>query len=71
MGKNMAKNKEREHENEEREHEDNGLCCLCGEELDDPYGHNALPVADGRCCVVCNDTEVIPARLLAMMGKRR
>ena len=26
-------------------------------------GHNAEPVNDGRCCDVCNDTVVIPARL--------
>jgi len=28
-------------------------------------GNNALPVKEGRCCNVCNFTEVIPARLAA------
>ena len=27
-------------------------------------GHNAEPVTDGRCCDNCNDTVVIPARLV-------
>ena len=26
-------------------------------------GHNAQPVAKGRCCGTCNDTKVIQARL--------
>jgi len=29
-------------------------------------GHNAEPVNDGRCCTVCNDTVVIPARINLM-----
>jgi len=40
------------------------MCCLCGVEiLDDmgwSYGHCAQPLAQGRCCSVCNDTKVIP-----------
>tara|TARA_R100001443_G_scaffold117217_1_gene140568 strand:- start:716 stop:1072 length:357 start_codon:yes stop_codon:yes gene_type:complete len=48
------------------------FCVLCGDALDVLYrnsvavwtdGHNAEPVAKGRCCNFCNDTEVIPARL--------
>ena len=27
-------------------------------------GHNAQPITDGRCCDVCNDTIVVPARLM-------
>ena len=27
------------------------------------HGHNALPVAKGQCCQVCNDTRVLPRRL--------
>ena len=39
-------------------------CCICSEEIEGKYGHNAEPVvADGRCCDVCNALSVIPARL--------
>ena len=45
-------------------------CVLCNGVLDDAHGHNAQPLADGRCCTFCNDTKVIPARLArAMEGK--
>ena len=33
-------------------------------------GENAQPVNDGRCCLKCNDTFVIPARLADMFGRR-
>ncbi len=36
------------------------ICCLCEGELDE-YGHNAEPIADGRCCDLCN-VKVINAR---------
>jgi hypothetical protein len=36
-------------------------CCVCGEEYTG-YGHNAEPLAEGRCCTNCN-TEVIMARI--------
>lgn len=42
------------------------ICCLCGEEILDPYGHNPYPLAtnpEDRCCETCNDTKVIPARI--------
>ena len=50
-------------------------CCLCGDEIDTQVtksgpdkviwtdGHNAEPMAKGRCCNYCNDTKVIPARI--------
>jgi hypothetical protein len=52
------------------------VCCLCGE-LCEPwptpgggriygYGNNPDPLGtndDDRCCALCNDTKVIPARL--------
>jgi hypothetical protein len=39
-------------------------CCICCGELGgDGHGHNASPVADGRCCGTCNDYAVIPARI--------
>jgi len=47
-------------------------CSICGGEITpEPVsgwalGHNAEPVNDGRCCTVCNDLVVIPARLNRM-----
>ena len=35
------------------------------------HGHNADPVAEGRCCTYCNDTKVIPARLQAIEMRLR
>jgi hypothetical protein len=39
-----------------------GECSICGGLYTD-YGHNAQPVNDGRCCVECNSSVVIPARI--------
>ncbi len=44
------------------------LCCLCSgliEVQQSGYagGHNAEPLAQGRCCSVCNDTLVVPMRI--------
>ena len=42
-------------------------CALCGCKL--PLAimcHNAYPVSEGYCCVVCNYTRVIPARMEAL-----
>ncbi len=44
-------------------------CVICNDEIGvDPIsgwagGHNAEPVAEGRCCDQCNSLDVIPARL--------
>jgi hypothetical protein len=40
-------------------------CCICKEEFIG-YGHNPLPLynSEGRCCTVCNFTQVLPARLI-------
>ena len=41
-------------------------CKIC----DDTFlghGHNAEPIANGRCCDVCQDTKVLPARLDQML----
>lgn len=44
-------------------------CCFCGDDVG-RYGHNPAPVSDtGRCCDVCNQMVVIPARI-SMMGFR-
>jgi len=31
--------------------------------MNDPYGHNAQPLNDGRCCDICNTQFVIPERI--------
>ena len=33
-------------------------------------GHNAAPVADGRCCNICQDTVVMPARFAGIHAQR-
>jgi hypothetical protein len=38
-----------------------GTCCICGTEYHN-YGHNAKPVAKGRCCDDCNTKVIIPKR---------
>ena len=39
-------------------------CVICGSLIElGTFGHNAEPVAEGRCCEDCNWTEVIPARM--------
>jgi hypothetical protein len=51
-------------------------CSICGGVIDvDPIsgwdeGHNAAPVNDGRCCTKCNNTIVIPRRILDMQRAR-
>ena len=38
-------------------------CSICGAAMNNIHQtHNALPINEGRCCSVCNDTIVIPAR---------
>ena len=39
-------------------------CVICGEYAIFGYGHNPDPIKiEGRCCGVCNQNVVIPARL--------
>jgi hypothetical protein len=38
------------------------ICVICHRAFEE-YGHNAMPVRSGRCCNVCNDAVIIPARL--------
>lgn len=45
-------------------------CCICSEDIEGKHGHNADPVADGRCCDVCNTMSVIPARLKRMLKNK-
>jgi len=47
-------------------------CCICTEIIADPYGHNAEPIAGGRCCGFCNDTAVIPTRMrMAVLARHK
>jgi hypothetical protein len=44
----------------------NPKCCLCGNTCENEWGNNPYPLSkneNDRCCNVCNDTKVIPARL--------
>ena len=34
-------------------------------------GHNAWPLSEGRCCSMCNELRVIPARLVEMYRRNR
>jgi len=54
-----------------------GNCCICTEEIR-PHpgsiwkgGHNAEPVAPGRCCEACNGSVVLPERILRTFGNSR
>lgn len=51
------------------------VCCICSQEIEKDAngwagGHNAQPVAEGRCCDACNSTVVIPTRLEEMVNYR-
>jgi hypothetical protein len=41
------------------------ICSICQAPFDE-FGNNAAPVNAGRCCNLCNDTVVIPARIRRM-----
>jgi len=43
-------------------------CVICKEVIQPNWhgwkgGHNAQPVAEGRCCEICNDVHVLPRRI--------
>ena len=43
-------------------------CFICTNDIDVQSngweeGHSALPLSNGRCCTICNDTEVVPMRM--------
>ena len=37
-------------------------CIICKKSYKG-YGHNALPIIEGRCCDECNERLVIPLRI--------
>jgi hypothetical protein len=45
------------------------VCSICGDNYDG-FGNNAYPVNDGRCCNVCNATQVVPIRIAEYYGRR-
>ena len=44
-------------------------CIICGGPVWG-HGHNAEPVASGRCCDTCQDVEVMPARFELIFSGR-
>lgn len=47
-------------------------CVICESEIETTFngwdqGHNAEPVAKGRCCGECNQNKVIPKRLKGLL----
>lgn len=49
-------------------------CCFCGKTCEDEFGNSPYPAyidsdMDARCCISCNATIVIPARINAMIKK--
>jgi len=56
-------------------------CRICGSKIQ-PHttpegvvywegGHNAMPVAEGRCCDLCHGETVLPARLKQMKEENK
>jgi hypothetical protein len=43
------------------------ICSICFKEIVG-WSNNAEPINDGRCCKVCDDTIVIPARIRQFSG---
>jgi len=43
-------------------------CILCGGKYIG-YGNNAEPIKKGRCCDICDNLKVIPARLKLAIAK--
>lgn len=50
-------------------------CCLCNKKIEAKgtwtQGHNAQPLAKGRCCALCNAIKVIPYRLDRIFNTER
>ena len=73
---NHAKMRKRLKRKEEETTPDPPQCCICKDAFSggdlffpDHPGHNAQPLADGRCCTDCN-TDVIKRRLADMMAAK-
>jgi hypothetical protein len=43
---------------------ENGVCCICKEYLEMPFGNNPHPIRKrGKCCDECNYSKVLPTRM--------
>lgn len=39
-------------------------CCICKKEIEEYFdSRNAQPIKNGRCCIECDETIVLPTRL--------
>jgi hypothetical protein len=46
------------------------ICSICRKTFEE-FGESAWPVNNGRCCNVCNDLYVIPARIRQMRQEQK
>lgn len=51
-------------------------CSICQKTIPVKFGgwdkgNNAAPVNNGRCCDVCNENVVIPARMILIFSERK
>jgi hypothetical protein len=46
------------------------ICCICGLPSIVGLGHNPAPFLGHRCCDVCNDLLVIPARMANLTSRQ-
>lgn len=51
-------------------------CSICQKTIPVKFdgwdkGNNAEPVNNGRCCDICNENVVIPARMLLIFSERK
>ena len=52
--------------------DENPICCICGSKCENEWGNNPWPIntnEDARCCDICNETIVIPQRILRSVSK--
>lgn len=48
------------------------VCCICGEKFTG-WGNDPYPVVndeDAKCCDMCNQTRVLPARMAQMFSRK-
>ena len=46
-------------------------CSICKNKIYTEHGHNAQPINNGRCCEMCNQKIVIPARIKECLNENR
>lgn len=48
------------------------ICCICKKECENEWGNNPYPIVKdekARCCNKCNETKVVPARIILSLKK--